>query len=52
MATGCARVPLCVTKEVLGRGYDTSQGKGKENCIETIYSSDYGGMLPIRLMGK
>ena len=52
MVTGCARVPWCITKEVLGRGYDICQGKGKESWMETMYSSDYVRVLPIRLMGK
>lgn len=50
--TGCARVPPCLTKEVLGGGYDTCQGKGKESCIETMHKSNYERMLPVRLMFK
>lgn len=52
MVTGRDRVPWCTTKEMLGGGYDNFQGKGKESCIEMMYSSDYVRMLPITLMGK
>lgn len=52
MVIGCARVPWCVTKEVLGEDYDTFQGEGKEFSMGMVSNSDCARMLPVRWMGK
>lgn len=40
---------LGITRDVLGESSETFQGKRKENCIETMYSSEDARLLPIRL---